>query len=131
VADPQLPGGERGLRIIWPITSLDKIPAAHLNRVLQITGRRNTDLKKITKLAKEQDGFGRSLSLMRLTFGTCASVKGQSALFADCHWPCRQQYNESPRNPIAWMVELVDTRDLKSRAPRERASSILALGTTL
>ncbi len=30
---------------------------------------------------------------------------------------------------IAWMVELVDTRDLKSRGPCARASSILALGT--
>ncbi len=30
----------------------------------------------------------------------------------------------------AWMVELVDTRDLKSREPCARASSILALGTS-
>lgn len=63
MADPQLPGGERGLRIIRPATSLEKIPAAHLCILWQITGRHNTDLKKITKLAKQQDGFGQSLSL--------------------------------------------------------------------
>ncbi len=31
----------------------------------------------------------------------------------------------------AWMVELVDTRDLKSRELKARASSILAPGTIL
>jgi hypothetical protein len=46
---------------------------------------RNTDLKKPAKLAKEQDGFGRKIIpfIVRLTFGAYASVKGQSALFAD------------------------------------------------
>jgi hypothetical protein len=47
------------------------------------------------------------------------------------HETCLQNGFVINRTLIAWMVELVDTRDLKSRDPCGRASSILAPGTTV